>query len=75
MLSLTLFANPLPLELNLEAAEIYLRGRQRGLTIRSSTDCLIAAIAIQFDLIVWHRDRDFDHIGKYTGLRVVKNII
>jgi predicted nucleic acid-binding protein len=39
-------------------------------TIRSSTDCLIAAIAIQNDVPVWHKDRDFTVIAKFTRLRV-----
>ena len=43
----------------------------KGITIRSGIDCLIAAIAIENDVPVWHRDRDFVEIAKYTRLRVV----
>ena len=53
------------------AAEIYAQGRRQAITIRSSVDCLIAAIAIEHDVPVWHRDRDFDKIAKFTGLQVV----
>mgnify|MGYP001032768668 CR=1 FL=1 len=64
-------SDPLPERLFWEAAEIYRRGRQRGLTIRSSADCLIAAIAIENDIPVWHRDRDFTAIADYTNLRAM----
>jgi predicted nucleic acid-binding protein len=39
-------SDPVPEAVFLQAAEIYRQGRQKGYTIRSSTDCLIAAIAI-----------------------------
>lgn len=45
------------------AARIYLDCRQRGLTVRSSTDCLIAQCAIECDLTLLHHDRDFRHIA------------
>lgn len=61
----------LPTPLFLAAAEIYREGRRRGITVRSSYDCLIAAIAIENKVPVWHRDRDFDAIAQYTPLRVV----
>ena len=62
---------PTPSLLFLAAAEIYREGRRRGVTIRSSYDCLIAAIAIEHKVPVWHRDRDFDAITQYTPLRVL----
>ena len=55
----------------LEAAEIYREGRRRGYTLRSSIDCLIAAIAIENGIPVRHRDRDYDAIGRYTRLKIV----
>jgi predicted nucleic acid-binding protein len=63
--------DPLPRALFLSAAEIYREGRRRGVTVRSSYDCLIAAIAIDYNVPVWHRDRDFNAICQYTPLRVV----
>jgi len=63
-------SDPLPLSAFLEAAEIYRQSRRKGYTIRSSTDCLIAAIAIANRLPVWHRDRDFAAIARYTTLMV-----
>lgn len=70
ILALPRFADPVPLELYLEAAEIFRLGRKRGYTIRSSMDCLIAAIAIKNRVPVWHKDRDFEHISQYTALDV-----
>jgi predicted nucleic acid-binding protein len=62
-------SDPLPFDTYLEAAEIYSHGRRKGCTIRSSTDCLIAAIAIQNNVPVWHKDRDFTVIARFTRLR------
>jgi predicted nucleic acid-binding protein len=61
--------DPLPSSRFLEAADIYRQGRRRGLTIRSSMDCLIAAIALQAKVTVWHRDRDFEAIAQFTALK------
>jgi predicted nucleic acid-binding protein len=68
-LALPVLSDPLPLSLFLEAAELYRLGRAKGYTIRSSTDCLIAAIAIENEVPVWHRDRDFDALARFTPLR------
>ena len=69
-LAIPVLSDPIPLSLFLSAAEIYRQGRRRGITIRSSVDCLIAAIAIDNGVPVWHRDRDFSSIARYTGLEV-----
>jgi predicted nucleic acid-binding protein len=63
-------SDPLPSELFVRAADLYRQGRRRRLTIRSAADCLIAAIALENDATVWHRDRDFDNITKFTNLKV-----
>jgi predicted nucleic acid-binding protein len=69
ILAIPRISDPVAASTFVEAAEIYRQGRQRGYTIRSSTDCLIAAIAIQNNLPVWHRDRDYSAIAKFTNLR------
>ncbi len=46
------------------AAQIYFACRRRGLTIRSTVDCLIAQIAIEHNLILLHNDNDFKLIKK-----------
>jgi predicted nucleic acid-binding protein len=70
LLALPILSDPLPSAAFLSAAEIYRLGRAKGYTIRSSTDCLIAAIAIDNGVPVWHKDRDFQSIARYTGLRI-----
>lgn len=69
LLALPRYGDPLDAELFLEASELYRAGRRRGLTVRSSVDCLIAAIALRHKLTLWHADRDFAAIARFTGLR------
>lgn len=45
------------------AARIYRTCRKRGLTIRRPIDCLIAMVAIENDLLLLHKDRDFEIIA------------
>ena len=75
LLALPCLSDPMPLGLFLDAAEIYREGRRKGHTIRSTTDCLIAAIAIDNGVPLWQRDRDFDAIAKYTPLRISPRIL
>ncbi len=53
-----------------QAAMIYRTCRKRGLTIRKTIDCLIAAVCISNDLELFHKDSDFDCIAKVTSLRI-----
>lgn len=73
-LALPRLSDPLPLSAFLQAAEIYRQGRRKGYTIRSSTDCLIAAIAVENRVPVWHKDRDFAVIARYTSLEAVERL-
>ena len=50
-----------------EAARLYRACRKRGLTIRRPIDCMIARIAIENHLILFHNDRDFDAIANATN--------
>ncbi|HLP48367.1 MAG TPA: PIN domain-containing protein [Candidatus Kapabacteria bacterium] len=52
----------------LEAANIYRICRKRGITIRKSIDCIIAAIAINNNLELFSNDMDFDNIRKHFEL-------
>jgi len=52
------------------AAAIHRECRAHGETVRSSIDCLIAAVAMREDVPVLAADRDFDVIAHHTGLRV-----
>lgn len=47
-----------------QAAKLYFNCRKKGLTIRSTIDCLIAQIAIENKLTLLHNDKDFEHIQK-----------
>ena len=47
------------LESYTKAANLYFSCRRKGITIRSTIDCLIAQIAIEHDLILLHNDKDF----------------
>ena len=51
------------------AAKIYLDCRKRGITIRSTIDCLIAQIALEHNLLLLHDDKDFEAIAKVVPLR------
>ncbi|MCX7961212.1 MAG: PIN domain-containing protein [Burkholderiales bacterium] len=55
-----------PLEAHIAAARLYQACRRAGKTPRSSSDCLIARIAIEHRLVLLHDDRDFDAIASVT---------
>jgi predicted nucleic acid-binding protein len=66
--------SPVPLARFEFAGEIFRTIRAGSFTIRSSSDCLIAAIAIHHDVTLIHGDRDFDYIARFFPLRA-RNII
>ncbi len=45
------------------AGELYARCRWQGITIRSPHDCLIAALAIEYQTVLLQDDRDFSQIA------------
>jgi len=57
----------------LQAADLYRRLRSRGVTIRSTIDCVIAKLAEENDVLLLSRDRDMQHIvdSKLLDLRVM----
>jgi predicted nucleic acid-binding protein len=52
------------LESHSEAARIYFRCLRKGITVRSTIDCLIAQVAIENDLLLLHSDRDYPQISR-----------
>jgi len=52
-----------------EAARIFYDLRRRGLTVRSFIDCCIAQVALERELLLIHRDRDFETISSIRPLR------
>lgn len=43
--------------------------RRSGHTVRSLTDCLIAALAVRHDTMVWHCDEDYVRIADVSDLQ------
>jgi len=70
MLALPIVESPMEQSLFLEAAELYRAARRRGLTVRSSVECLIAACALRHDLPILQADRDFELLSSVAPLRV-----
>lgn len=54
------------------AARIYRTCRRRGLTVRKTIDCLIAALCIEEDIELFHKDADFDAIARIAPLKVYR---
>ena len=50
------------------AVDLYRRARRAGFTVRSSTDCLIAACALRHGLRVVHCDRDYANLARVAPL-------
>jgi predicted nucleic acid-binding protein len=55
-----------------EAATLYRFMRSKGVTVRSSNDCLIAWLCISNNFPIHHKDKDFDNIAKHTSLKIYK---
>lgn len=69
LLALPVVESPMPWATVEHAVELYRLARRRGLTVRSSVDCLIAACAIRHNLTVLHRDRDYSVLAQVSALR------
>ena len=69
LLSFPMLEDPIRDSLVLEAVTLYRTARRAGYSVRSSTDCLIAACALRHDAEVVHRDRDYEHLARVSGLR------
>ena len=71
---LSLLAHPILRPRGLEtfeaAANLYRTGRGRGLTIRRSVDCLIAATCLENEAEIYHNDRDFDALARVSALLI-----
>ncbi len=53
------------------AANLYRRCRAARFTVRSTIDCLVAQIAIEYGVILVHSDRDYEQIAKVEpGLKL-----
>ena len=54
------------------AANIYRSCRKRGLTIRKTVDCIIAATCLGAGAELYHNDRDFDAIARVEALKIYR---
>ena len=61
---------PMQHETFVQAAEIYRSLRKKGVTIRKPVDCMIASVAIEYNIHLLHNDRDFNYIAKHSKLKV-----
>lgn len=64
------FLEPSGFDAYLRAAEVYRKLRERGVTIRSTIDCLIAVIAEEAGCALLARDRDLDAVLASGVVRV-----
>jgi len=55
----------------LTAAKLFRSARAKGVTIRNSLDCVIAACAIENRVPVLHKDRDFERIAQFSRLNTI----
>jgi predicted nucleic acid-binding protein len=60
---------PKGIETYIAGAEIFRKCRKQGKTIRKTIDCIIAAIAQENGLTLFHNDNDFAIIEKCIGLK------
>lgn len=68
----TLIMLPMPKAVFILAADIYRKLRQRGITIRKTNDCIIAATALEHQSQLLHNDKDFAPIAKHYSLIIAK---
>jgi predicted nucleic acid-binding protein len=54
------------------AARLYRTCRKQGLTVRKTIDCLIAALCIEEDVELFHKDADFEAIARVAPLRIYR---
>lgn len=64
---------PRSLETFEAAASLYRRARRRGLTVRRSVDCLIAATCLETGAEIFHNDRDFDALARVSDLAIYRS--
>lgn len=69
MTALPIVEAPLGRDVFLQAVDLYRAARRQGLTVRSSTDCVVAVCALRHGLEVLHCDRDFDALAGISALR------
>ena len=74
ILAARMLDDPMPFERFERAAQIYRFCRDDGYVISSSFDCLIAACAIDNDVPLLQKDRDFEKIAEHAPLELLRNV-
>jgi predicted nucleic acid-binding protein len=59
-----------PIDSFAKAARIYFKCRRKGVTVRSTIDCIIAQTAMEHDLFLLHSDTDFDAMATVIPLKI-----
>lgn len=65
------FVHAKDFETYIHASDIYRECRKKGITIRKTIDCLIAAIAIENDLTLLNNDKDFINLAKCIDIKLL----
>ena len=60
-----------PVRTHVEAARIYFDARRKGITLRGSVDCFIAALVLEKDAVLLADDKDFEKIARVRPLRLI----
>jgi len=58
-------------ELAVASAQHFRSLQKKGITVRKTADCMIAAVCIRYGHHLLHRDRDFKPFQTHLGLKVV----
>ena len=59
-----------PVDSFTRAARIYFDCRKKGITIRSTIDCIVAQTTLEHDLHLLHNDKDFEIMAKVIPLKL-----
>jgi predicted nucleic acid-binding protein len=59
-----------PVDSFARAARIYMNCRKKGITVRSTIDCLIVETALEHDLFLLHNDSDYTAIARVVPMKV-----
>ena len=61
---------PMNRETFIRSAQLYRMLRKKGFTVRKPVDCMIAAVAIEHEIPLLHKDKDFLPLEKHGALKV-----
>ena len=64
---------PMPEDVFVRAADIYRALRKKGITVRKSNDCIIAATALEHHCKLLHNDKDFIPISRHFPLTIASH--